>query len=98
MGCSSSTDVADPSLQQGATQAGTVHESDKLPGEGLNPERMLQTSLDVVNRKQQICVKTLWSIIQSWNALRDNKKFICTAYHKLRIQKLSSAESCAEVL
>lgn len=41
MGCSNSTDVADPSSQHGATQAGTGHESDELPGEGFNPRRML---------------------------------------------------------
>lgn len=41
MSCSNSTDVADPSLRQGATQAGTVHEADELSKEGFNPERML---------------------------------------------------------
>lgn len=41
MGCSHSTDVADPSSRQGTTQAGTVHESDELPWEGFNPEKML---------------------------------------------------------
>lgn len=33
MDCSNSTDVADPTSRQSATQAGTMQESDELPGE-----------------------------------------------------------------
>lgn len=62
MDCSNSTDVADPSLRQRATQAGRVHESEELPGEVFNPQRMLillQASLDVVCYLF-IYVKQLW--------------------------------------
>lgn len=62
VGCSNSTDVADPSWRQGATHAGTVHESDKLPRGGFNPGRTELTPNYIICGKLQtrnLCEDTL---------------------------------------
>lgn len=62
MDCSNSTDVADPTSRQSATQAGTMQESDELPGEGFKSleDAASATHVDVVCLF--IYVKQLWTL------------------------------------
>lgn len=67
MDCSNSSDVADPTSRQSATQAGTKHESGELPGEGFRSleDAAWSTHLDLVCLF--IYVKQLWPL-NLWSA------------------------------